>query len=287
MKLPDFNYARPSSLEEAYALLRAPNARAIAGGQSLLPIMAFRLAAPETLVDIGRLPELGGIEVTSGYIRIGAGVRWNEIERHAELKAAFPLLTTAIDHVAHYQIKTRGTAGGSLAHADPASEFCGIAVTCDATIHVGGMDGKRSIPASSLFTGPLETSLKDGEIITAVEFPRLSKGRRWAFEEFARRRGDFALAGIAIHFEHSSNKVLDAHIGVIGANDRPIRLTDAEAALNGHALDTATIASTVAAARAQVQPHSDIHGSAEYRRSLVGTLLERSLVKTAQWSETP
>lgn len=282
MKLPDFDYVRPTSLSEAYALLSGPNARAIAGGQSLLPIMAFRLASPATLVDIGRLPELGGITVSDNHIRLGAAVRWNEIERHAGLKAAFPLLTTAIDHVAHYQIKTRGTAGGSLAHADPASEFCGIAVTCDAIIHVGCNAGQRVVAAADLFTGPLETSLKDGELITAIEFKRLPDDRRWGFEEFARRRGDFALAGIAVHFDFSSGKVADAHIGVIGANDRPIRLSKAEAALNGRALDAATIDAATAAARGQVQPHNDIHGSAEYRRSLVGTLLERALIKAAQ-----
>ena len=282
MKLPDFDYARPASLTEAYAMLSAPNARALAGGQSLLPIMAFRLASPATLVDIGRLAELGGITVGDDTIRLGAAVRWNEIENHAGLKAHFPLLTTAIDHVAHYQIKTRGTAGGSLAHADPASEFCCIAVTCDATIHVGSKDGTRSLAAADLFTGPLETSLKDGELITSVEFKRLSKDRRWAFEEFARRRGDFALAGIAVHFDLASGKVADAHVGVFGANDRPIRLSQAEAALNGRALDAAAITDAVAAARAQVQPHSDIHGTAAYRRSLVGTLLERALVKAAQ-----
>ena len=281
MKLPNFDYAKPRDLDEAFAMLARPEARALAGGQSLLPIMAFRLAAPSVLVDISRLPELSGITISQDLIRLGAGVRWNEIERHSGLKEAFPLLTTAIDHVAHYQIKTRGTVGGSLAHADPASEFCGIAVTCDATIHIGSAAGPRIIEAGDLFTGSLETSLKDGELITAVEFKRPSTPQRWAFEEFARRRGDFALAGIAVQFELKSGKVVNMRIGVIGANARPIRLRMAEAALEGCIMDTASIAAAVAAARGEVQPHSDIHGSSDYRRSLVGTLLERALAKAA------
>ena len=282
MKLPNFDYVRPSSLEEAYALLEGPNARAIAGGQSLLPVMAFRLASPSTLVDIGRLPELAGISISKDVIRIGATVRWNEIERHAGLREAFPLLPEAIDHVAHYQIKTRGTVGGSLAHADPASEFCGVAVACDATIRVGCKSGERAIAAGDLFTGPLETSLKDGELITAVEFKRMPSSRRWAFEEFARRRGDFALAGVALHFDFESGKIGEMRIGVIGAHHRPIRLRRAEAVLEGKGLEPASVAAAVAAACSEVEPHSDIHGSAEYRRSLVGTMLERALVKAAK-----
>lgn len=278
MKLPDFEYARPQNLAEALALLSEPETRALAGGQSLLPIMAFRLAAPAKLVDVGGLQELRGMTITDDTIRLCAAVRWNEIETHAGLKEAFPLLPEAISHVAHYQIKTRGTVGGSLAHADPASEFCGIAATCDAKIHVASKSGSRIIPASEFFVGALQTSLKDGELVTMVEFKRQSKARRWAFQEFARRRGDYALAGVALHFDLSGGKIADMHIGVIGASDHPHRLHKAEAALNGKAADAQTIAAAVAAARAEVQPFNDVHATADYRRSLVGTLLERTLI---------
>jgi len=278
MKLPDFEYARPANLSEALALLSEPDARALAGGQSLLPIMAFRLAAPSKLVDLVDLSELRGIHLSADTIRLGALVRWNEIETHAGLKDAFPLLPEAISHVAHYQIKTRGTVGGSLAHADPASEFCGIAATCDAMIHVASKGGQRIIPASDFFVGPLQTSLKDGELITMVEFKRHAKARRWAFQEFARRRGDYALAGVALHFDLVGGKFSDLHIGVIGASDRPHRLHKTEAALNGKSADASSITAALAIARDEVQPFHDVHASAAYRRSLVGTLVERALI---------
>jgi carbon-monoxide dehydrogenase medium subunit len=278
MKLPDFEYARPANLGEALALLSEPDARALAGGQSLLPIMAFRLAAPSKLVDLADLADLRGITITADTIRLGATVRWNEIETHAGLKEAFPLLPEAISHVAHYQIKTRGTVGGSLAHADPASEFCGIAAVCDATIHLASKGGQRIIPASELFVGALQTSIKDGELITMVEFKRQSAARRWAFQEFARRRGDYALAGVAVHFDVAGGQFADMHIGVIGASDRPHRLHRAETALNGKSADASSIAAAVAAAREEVQPFKDVHATADYRRSLVGTLIERALI---------
>lgn len=278
MKLPDFEYARPASLSEALALLSEPDARALAGGQSLLPIMAFRLAAPSKLVDLVDVSELRGIHLSADTIQLGALVRWNEIETHAGLKDAFPLLPEAISHVAHYQIKTRGTVGGSLAHADPASEFCGIAATCDAMVHVASKAGQRIIPASDLFVGPLQTSLREGELVTMVEFKRHAKARRWAFQEFARRRGDYALAGVALHFDLVGGKFSDLHIGVIGASDRPHRLHKTEAALNGKSADASSITAALAVARDEVHPFHDVHASAAYRRSLVGTLVERALI---------
>jgi carbon-monoxide dehydrogenase medium subunit len=283
MKLPDFDYHSPTSLDEAIALMATPNARVLAGGQSLLPIMAFRLAAPSALVDLRKIKGLDEIEITQDAIHLGPMVRWRDVERHEGLAAALPMLPQAMEHVAHYQIRNRGTVGGSLAHADPAAEFPGIAVTCDARIHLASASGERVVPAADLFVGPLETCLQDGEIITSIELPRWPQARRWAFDEFSQRRGDFALAGVALFYDlDGEQRAQDVHIGVIGATDRPRRLADAEAALNGHVISDALIARACAAASAEVDPPGDIHGSAAYRRSLVGTLLQRALVKASR-----
>ena len=283
MKLPDFDYHSPTSLDEAIALMATPNARVLAGGQSLLPIMAFRLAAPSALVDLRKVKGLDQIEIKQDAIHLGPMVRWRDVERHEGLAAALPMLTQAMEHVAHYQIRNRGTVGGSLAHADPAAEFPGIAVTCDARIHLAGTCGKRVVAAADLFVGPLETCLQDGEIITSIELPRWPQARRWAFEEFSQRRGDFALAGVALFYDlDGEQRAQNVHIGVIGATDRPRRLPGAEAALNGHGISEEVIAKACAAASAEVDPPSDIHGSAAYRRSLVGTLLQRALVKASR-----
>jgi carbon-monoxide dehydrogenase medium subunit len=283
MKPARFVYERPADLAEAIALLAAhgDDARPIAGGQSLMPMLAFRLSAPRVLVDIGRLPGLGAITIGEDATRIGALVRWCDIERDVRLRTAQPLLAAAIRHVAHYQIRNRGTAGGSLAHADPAAELPGIAVTCDAVIHVAGVGGERRIPAGEFFLGPLITALRPGELITGLELPAWPGARRWGFEEFARRQGDFAMAGAAVCYDHDeARRVRRARVGVIGAGNRPLRLAAAEAGLEGRVLEAATIRAAGVAAAAEVDPEDDIHGSGAYRRALVGTLVERALTRS-------
>jgi carbon-monoxide dehydrogenase medium subunit len=280
MKLPHFEYQAPSSLADAVALLAAGDgqARPIAGGQSFVPVMAFRLAEPSMLVDLRNIPDLNKIEVTSDGVRIGAMVRWRDVLDDARLQTAFPLLPAAIDHVAHYQIRNRGTVGGSLAHADPAAEMPTVALTCDAQIEVVGSQGKRIIAAADLFMGPLMTSLAADEIIVAVTFAAWPATRRWGFQEFARRRGDFALAGVAVCYdEDAQGKAQNVRIGAISVGDTPLRLTQAEAALSGKSVDAASIAAAAKAASAEVDPADDIHASARYRKSLVGTLLSRAL----------
>jgi carbon-monoxide dehydrogenase medium subunit len=279
MKLPAFDYIRPRTLEEAASILASSGgeARLLAGGQSLLPVMAFRLAAPRTLVDLGAIESLKSISVDSAGVRLGAMVRWRDILDSRELSDALPLLPAAIDHVAHYQIRNRGTVGGSLAHADPAAEFPGIAVLHDAVIEVINATGRREIAAGDLFLGALETSLGADDIITGIRFPKWKASYRWGFEEFSRRRGDFALAAIGIFYDLSADAtVADAHIAVVGATDRPRRLAEAEAVLNGKMLDEASIARAAAVAAEVVDPPGDLHGSAEYRRSLVATLIKRA-----------
>jgi carbon-monoxide dehydrogenase medium subunit len=283
MKLPPFEYACPATLNEAVALLAAHNgeAKALAGGQSLVPMMAFRVAQPSMLVDLRKLPGLGEIKIGADGVRLGALVRWVDILHDARLAAAHPLLQAAIGHVAHYQIRNRGTVGGSIAHADPAAEMPCIAQTCEAEISVTGKAGTRTIKAADFFQGALTTALKPEEIITEIHLPAWPAARRWAFQEFSRRRGDFALAGIALYYDEAGGKAANAHIGVFGVGDKQIRLGPAEAALNGQAVDEAIMIKVGEAASASVEPQDDIHASAPYRRSLTGTLTERGLKAAA------
>jgi carbon-monoxide dehydrogenase medium subunit len=191
------------------------------------------------------------------------------------------LLVEAVSHVAHYQIRNRGTVGGSLAHADPAAELPGIAVSCDAQIAIKGAHQSRIVPAKDFFTGALSTVLADDELVVELRLPAWPRGRRWAFEEFSRRRGDFALAGIAVFYDLGArDEVVDAHIGVIGACLRPHRVAPAEDVLNGRSLTREIIAKAARALEAALEPPSDLHAPAAYRRALAGTLLERALERT-------
>jgi carbon-monoxide dehydrogenase medium subunit len=284
MKLPPLDYFCPATLSEAIAVLAAHGGRArvIAGGQSLMPMLAFRLAAPELLVDIGRLPDLKRICITAEGVDLGALVTWRDIERDGRLAQAHPLLSAAIAHVAHYQVRNRGTVGGSLAHADPAAEMPGIAVTCEAMLTLVGSGGMRIVLADEFCLGGLSTSLEPDEILTNVRLPPWKHARRWAFEEFARRRGDFALAGVAAFYDvDAQGLVRNTHIGVIGVADRPIRLADVEAVLNGRRVDADLILQAAAVARDAVDPADDIHAEAAYRRDLVGVLTERALARAS------
>jgi aerobic carbon-monoxide dehydrogenase medium subunit len=289
MKLPPFEYACPATLPEAVALLasRDGDAKAIAGGQSLVPMLAFRLAQPALLVDLRKLSDLKGIRIADKGVTLGAMVRWREIEDDARLDTAHPLLKAAIAHVAHYQIRNRGTVGGSIAHADPAAEMPGIALTCEAEIAVVGKSGPRVVQAADFFTGALTTTLAADDIIVEVRLPAWPKGRRWGFQEFARRRGDFAMAAAAVFYDlDASGKATNAHVGVIGVGDRPRRLDAVEAVLNGKAVDEATIAQAEAVTHRSVDPQDDIHASAAYRRALAGTMVERALKRAVAIQQT-
>ena len=283
MKLPAFDYATPETLDEAIALLAAGegNARPIAGGQSLVPMLAFRLAGPSMLVDLRRIPGLDRISISESGTSLGAKVRWCDIEADRQLRAAHPLLAAAVACVAHYQIRNRGTVGGSLAHADPAAELPGIAVTCDAEIVVAGSSGTRTISAADFFLGPMVTALEPDELIVELRLPRWPAQRRWAFEEYARQRGAFALAGIALFYDERDGRAQDVHIGVIGASSHLHRITAAEAVLNDRVVDAEAIAAAARAAMDAVDPVSELDVSADYRRALVGTLLERGLEAAA------
>jgi carbon-monoxide dehydrogenase medium subunit len=284
MKIPRFDYACPSTLAEAVKLLasRDGEAKVLAGGQSLMPLLAFRMTSPQLLVDLRKVPSLNSISISADGVRLGAMVRWRDIERHPQLGAAHPLLVAAIDHVAHYQIRNRGTVGGSLAHADPSAEMPGLAVACDARISVAGPAGTREIEARDFFVGPLTTVLEPDEIIVEISLPVWPSGRKWAFEEFAIRRGDFALAGVAVFYDvDASGLATNVHIGIIGVCDRPTRVAEAEALLEGKTLDEASLTAAAAAMADIADAADDFHASANYRRALLTTLTERALRRAA------
>jgi carbon-monoxide dehydrogenase medium subunit len=284
MKLPPFEYACPTSIAEAVALLAAHDgeAKPLAGGQSLVPMLAFRIASPALLVDLRKLAQLRQIRVGPDGVSLGAMVRWRDILDDARLATAHPLLVAAVAHVAHYQIRNRGTVGGSVAHADPAAEMPGIAVTCEAQIAVTGKSGERVIAAGDFFVGPLMTTLKPDEIITEVRLPAWPARRRFGFAEFARRRGDFAMAAAALFFDEDGDRTArNTHIGVIGVGDRPIRLRGVEAVIDGQRVDDAVATKAETAASAAVDPADDIHASGAYRKALVGVMVERALKQAA------
>jgi carbon-monoxide dehydrogenase medium subunit len=236
------------------------------------------------LVDLRRVPGLDTIAIDDSGVRLGAKVRWRDIEDDHRLGSAHPLLRAAVAHVAHYAIRNRGTVGGSLAHADPAAELPGVAVACDARIVLVGKGGERVVAAADFFTGPLSTLRELDEIITELHLPFWPAGRRWAFREFAQRQGDFALAGVALWYDGDDRGCArDAHVAVIGACDRPHRLPAVEALLNGAAIGDELIREAAALAAQAVDPPEDLHADAAYRRALVATLAERALRATQAW----
>lgn len=278
MKLPAFDYRAPTSLQEALSLLadNPGSARLLAGGQSLIPVLAFRLAQPGLLVDLRHVPDLNRIDIDDASTTLGAMVRWCDIEKSAALKQAQPLLYDACLHVAHYQIRNRGTVGGSLAHADPAAELPGLAVCCDASIR---LSSGQKLPAAEFFTSALQTVLEPEDMILDVAFPAWPQGRKWGFAEFARRPGDLALAGIALFYDlDEAGRPSEGHIAVIGATDVPKRLPAAETLLNGAVLDEARIAAVSQAVADSIDPPADIHASVAYRKSLAATMAERALI---------
>lgn len=286
MKLPDFQYRLPETLDEAVAFLAEDqeaghDAKILSGGQSLLPMMAYRVVLPQTLVDLRKIRGLDGI--TFGpTLNLGARVTWAMIERDERLKTAHPLLQETVRHIAHYQIRSRGTVGGSLAHADPAAELPAVAVSCGATVHVIGPAGRRSIPIDEFLLAPLFTALEEDEIITSVDFPAWKPGRRFALEEFCRRQGDFAVAGAVVHFDLDAERIIrDCTIVGFGLGDTAMRLAAAEEFLEGREVTPGDLDRAAQLGAASAEVHSDPQASADYRRALLETMLSRALTKAA------
>lgn len=289
MKPPKFDYFAPDSIEAALALAveHGDDARYLAGGQSLVPMMNFRVAAPSALIDLNGIAALRGIRIDEeDRLHIGAMTRTREIEMDTTLARANPLLHAAAPNIAHIQIRNRGTIGGSLAHADPAAELPGIVLGCDAEIHTIGPDGARVIAAGDFFENIFSTALQDGEMIARIVFPAWPSARYWAFEEISRREGDFAMVGIAAWFDlDETGKIAAASLAAIGAGDTPLRLPSGEDILIGQVPGEEIFAKAAGAVPNDLQPGSDIHASADYRREVGAVLVERTL--KAAWERLP
>ena len=281
MKPPPLEYCRPRDLHEALALLaeHGDDARPLAGGQSLVPMLNHRLARPGVLVDIGAIPELQRMERRSSDWLIGATVTQRRVER--ENVDGCELLRLAMPFIGHRQIRARGTVGGSIAHADPAAELPAVALTLDATIVAAGTGGERDIDASSFFAGPYMNSLDEGEIVARMTFPVVPATTRCSFREFARRKGDFAVAGVAAAVDFAGVAVSAARLTAFAIGSNPVRLAGAEGVIAAHRLDDTAIAAAGAAAAAEIEPWDDIHGSPQYRRQLIEVLVRRALQDVA------
>ena len=285
MKPPPFDYARAESVDEAVALLARHDgsAKLLAGGQSLVPMLNFRLVHPSLLVDVNRIPGLAAIEEGNDGLRIGALARHRQLEVSAAVAERFPVLRAAVRHVAHLAIRNRGTFGGSLAHADPAAELPMMALLLDATMEVSGPARSHRIAASEFFRSALTTALEDAEMLVRVELPFLPAGTGWGFEEVARRAGDFALAAAAATLTPGADgNVAEARLAVMGAHDTPLRIAAAEALLAGGPPDGKAVRAAARAARDAVEPCDDLHASADLRRHLVEVLARRALEAAAR-----
>ena len=275
MKAPRFAYARPASIAEALALLQkhGDDARVLAGGQSLVPMMNFRVAAPKVLVDINRIGSLAGIKVTRSFVRIGALTRHVELERSADIAEHLPLVAAAMPHIAHPAIRNRGTFGGSCALADPAAELPACALALGATFVAAGKKGERRIAARDFFKGLYATALKAGELLVAAEFPLAKPGYASAFGELARRHGDYAMVGVAAHGSTAGGKFSDMRVALFGVGDRPLRAPGFEKALEGQsAIDVA-----LAKLDDDLAPRGDLHASAATKLHLAKVLAGRVL----------
>jgi CO/xanthine dehydrogenase FAD-binding subunit len=282
MKPAPFEYHQARSLPEALALLadHAGDAKPLAGGQSLIPAMNFRLAAPAVLVDLNGVGELAYIDDLGDGIRIGAMTRHVQVERSPVIASRAPLLAETMPFVAHAAIRTRGTIGGSLAHADPAAELPALMLVMDARFRVQNRERSRDIAATDFFTGLFSTALEPGELLTEIVIPTpRGHARGSAFLEFSRRRGDFALAGVAVTVAlDAQGRCADARIGLFGVGDRPLLASRAAASLMGQTPSADAIrAAAHTAATDEIDPSNDIHASSRYRRQLAEVLTRRAL----------
>ena len=278
MKPAQFEYVAPTTLDAAVKALAAANGegKILAGGQSLLPLLNFRMARPAVLVDLNGIKDLSFIELRGDRVAIGALTRHREIEHSPLIASNLPVMSAAMRHVAHLAIRNRGTIGGSLSHADPAAELPMMAMFYDASLAVQGQAGRRTIAAKDFFVDALTNCLEPEDIVVEIEFPILQHDG-WAFEEVARRFGDFALASIAVSIRRGVSGIKDARIAVMGVADTPLRLDVVEKQLceievDGRAPDRFSEWVT-----SSVTPNSDLHASAEYRKHLLGELAKRAM----------
>ena len=279
MKLPQFEYEAPEIVADAIGLLaeHQDEASVLAGGQSLIPLLALRLARPAVLIDINGLQELSAVSVTNGLVTVGAMVREYVAEDSGTVSGSLPLLAAALPLIGHEAIRSRGTIGGSLAHADPSAELPAVARALDAEFVVRSQSGERVIPAAEWFEGYLTTSRRPDELLVAVRFPAAAPGTGVAFQEVARRHGDFAMMGLAASLTLSGGAIRDARLAFAGVSDVPVRAAGAEGVLVGERPSTELFDEAARRAAADIDPPADLHGSAEYRKKVAATLVRRSL----------
>ena len=281
MKPAPFEYFAPTDLAEALDLLDrfGDEAKVLAGGQSLMPLMNLRLARPRLLIDINRLPSLASLSPAGdGRLAIGALTRQRAIERSAMLRERHPLLAAAMLLIGHFQIRNRGTVGGSLVHADPAAELPALAIALGAELVLRGADRERVVPADAFFVSYLTTVIQPSELLTEVRLPAWTPGTGWAIEEMCRRQGDFALVGaIALVWLDAAERCRDARITLFGVGGAPVRMRQAEERLRGCPLAARDQAEAARLVVEALEPDADLHASAEYRKEVGGVLTRRAL----------
>jgi len=283
MKPAAFDYVIADSIDMAVASLAdgGGDAKIIAGGQSLVPMLNFRLLRPSVLIDINRIGDLAFIEEAGKKIRVGALTRHYQLETSPVIARHLPVLASAMTHVAHLAIRNRGTIGGSLSHADPAAELPMMALLLDAELHIASASGKRTIAARDFFVGALTVDLARDDIVTEIALPKLPPKTGWGFEEVARRSGDFALAAAAATLTLSAGVISQARIALTGVGPTPVRVAEAEALLVGQALEPGLIDRIIDVVRAAIEPETDLHASSDYRRHLASVLVGRAV--SAAW----
>jgi len=284
MKPAAFEYIVSDSVDRAVASLAQAggDAKIIAGGQSLVPMLNFRLLRPSVLVDINRIPDLAYVREDGNVIRVGALTRHHQLETSPLIAAHFPVLSEAMAHVAHLAIRNRGTIGGSLSHADPAAELPMMALLLDAELRIVSSAATRTVAARDFFRDALSVDLAEDEIVTEIVLPKLPPNTGWGFEEVARRSGDFALAAVAVTLALSDGRIAQARIAMTGVAPTARRVAEAERLLIGQRLDDGVGSDVIEAVRAAAEPPTDLHASSDYRRHLVGVLAARALA--AAWS---
>jgi aerobic carbon-monoxide dehydrogenase medium subunit len=284
LKPPPFSYVAPSSLEEALASLAeaGEDAKILAGGQSLMPLLSLRLARPSVLVDLGRVDGLEGISERNGTVTIGTMVRERAVERSAVIDEKVPLLAAALPLIGHPAIRNRGTVGGSIAHADPSAEIPAVAVALEAEMVIASAArGERRVPAADFFQGFFTTALEPDEVLVAVCFPVAAPESGVAFVEAARRHGDFAMVGAAAVVKAVDGRITDARVTLIGVADTPLRRPAAEQILVGAEIGSAPFEEAAAVAGEGLTPASDLHGTSAYRTHLARVLTRRALERAA------
>jgi aerobic carbon-monoxide dehydrogenase medium subunit len=284
MKLPPVDYEAPATVSEAVELLaeHLDEASVLAGGQSLIPLLALRLAHPAVLIDINGVADLSGVSRTDGWVTIGATTREYAAEESGTIADAVPLLAAALPLIGHEAIRSRGTIGGSLAHADPAAELPAVALALDAQFVVRSRSGMRVIPAADWFEGYLTTSRTPDELLTEVRFPAAGRGTGISFQEVARRHGDFAIAGLAASLTLADGVISDARLAFSGVADVPVRATGAEELLVGERPSAELFDEASRQATEDLDPPADLHGSSEYRKKVAAALVRRCLRAAAE-----